>query len=70
MIENGIPNCIADAPVEVIETAKEIAIVSLNTIRNIIDDEFPTTEPEARRDFVTAICFFMVESQLEKTRKE
>ena len=57
-----VPECIADAPSEVIDAAKEIARASLNTIRNIIADEFPTTDPETQKDFVKAVCHFMARS--------
>ena len=57
-----VPDCMADAPVDVIDAAKEIARASLNTIRNIIAEEFPTTDAETQKDFVKAICHFMAES--------
>lgn len=57
-----VPECIVDAPEEVIDAAKAIAMASLNTIRNIIAEEFPATDPETQKDFVKAICQFMAES--------
>jgi uncharacterized protein with HEPN domain len=56
------PECIADAPPEVLDAAKEIARASLNTIRNIIAEEFPKTDLETQKDFVKAICQIMAES--------
>jgi uncharacterized protein with HEPN domain len=57
-----VPECMSDAPNEVIDAAKEIARASLNTIRNIIAEEFPATNPETQKDFVKAICQIMAES--------
>jgi len=56
------PECIADAPTEVLDAAKEIARASLNTIRNIIAEEFSATDLETQKDFVKAICQIMAES--------
>jgi hypothetical protein len=55
------PECIADAPTEVLDAAKEIARAALNTIRNIIAEEFPATDMETQKDFVKAICQIMAE---------
>ena len=61
-----IPICIADAPTEVIDAAREIARASVNTIRNIIAEEFPATDPETQADFVRAICQFMASVDTQK----
>ena len=57
-----VPNAIADAPSEVVDAAKEIARASLNTIRNIIAEEFPEVDLDVQKDFVKAVCQFMAES--------
>lgn len=57
-----VPECIADAPAEVLNAAREIARASLNTIRNIIAEEFSAANPETQKDFVKAICEIMAKS--------
>lgn len=57
-----LPECIADAPSDVIEAAKKIARVSVNTIRDVIAAEFPIVDEATQNDFVRAICQLMTEA--------
>lgn len=57
-----VPKQIADAPPEVVLAAREIAVASLNTIRNVIAEEFPGADIDVQKDFVKAICEMMAES--------
>jgi hypothetical protein len=49
----------ADAPGEVVEAARVIAMQTKDTLRKVIAEEFPKLDDETLNDFTHAICMMM-----------
>lgn len=61
MTVRNIPACMSDAPLEVVEAAREIARRSRKVLRKVIAETFPNADKATLNDFTQAICQMMAE---------
>lgn len=58
-MRRNVPDCMADAPDEVVEAARVIAKTTKDTLRRVIAEEFPKLDDGTLLDFTDAICLMM-----------
>jgi hypothetical protein len=62
-MRRNVPECMADAPDEVIEAARVIARRAKDTLRLSVAAEFPGTDKDTIDDFTNGICQMMAGAQ-------
>lgn len=60
-MKSTIPSCISDAPPIVADVCRKIAKKLVSCLREMADENFPTTDVQTKADFNRAICLMMAD---------